>query len=120
MVACLLFIFQLPLSGNSHLLRNITQRLLVNIIIAIMERDRSFHTLDQSRVPGLREQGDWFPRGHTMRIFFRATMFIHNFQFGLAESLALYAVATLVGSARIYIGAHYPRDVLAGIALGSV
>ena len=92
---------QLPLSGNSHLLRNIIQWLLVNIIIAITERDRFCLTLDQTRVTGLREQGDSFPSGDTMRIFFRATMFIHNFQFGVAESLALYAVATLVGSTRI-------------------
>ena len=38
----------------------------------------------------------------------------------MGESIALYAVAALVGFTRIYVGAHYPRDVIAGIVLGSV
>ena len=31
----------------------------------------------------------------------------------------LYAIALLVGITRMYVGAHYPRDVLAGAILGS-
>jgi membrane-associated phospholipid phosphatase len=31
----------------------------------------------------------------------------------------LYALALLVGITRMYVGAHYPRDVLAGAILGS-
>ena len=31
----------------------------------------------------------------------------------------LYATALLVGITRMYVGAHYPRDVLAGAILGS-
>jgi membrane-associated phospholipid phosphatase len=38
----------------------------------------------------------------------------------MVESIALYAVAALVGITRIYVGAHYPRDVIAGVVLGSV
>ena len=30
-----------------------------------------------------------------------------------------YATALAVGITRIYVGAHYPRDVLAGAILGS-
>lgn len=48
------------------------------------------------------------------------TLIIHHFQLGMGESITLYAVAVLVGFTRIYIGAHYPRDVIAGMALGSV
>jgi membrane-associated phospholipid phosphatase len=32
----------------------------------------------------------------------------------------LYTIAFLVGITRMYIGAHYPRDVLAGAILGSI
>jgi membrane-associated phospholipid phosphatase len=32
----------------------------------------------------------------------------------------LYTLAALVAVTRMYIGAHYPRDVLAGAILGSV
>jgi membrane-associated phospholipid phosphatase len=39
---------------------------------------------------------------------------------GAGISIALYTVAALVGFTRIYVGAHYPRDVIAGVVLGSV
>jgi membrane-associated phospholipid phosphatase len=38
----------------------------------------------------------------------------------MGGSIGLYAIAAVVGFTRIYIGAHYPRDVIAGIVLGSV
>jgi membrane-associated phospholipid phosphatase len=53
-------------------------------------------------------------------VFFLVTLFIHHFQLGIPASTALYALAALVGFTRIYVGAHYPRDVLAGVVLGSV
>jgi membrane-associated phospholipid phosphatase len=53
-------------------------------------------------------------------VFFLTALLIHHFQLGAAAAAALYAVAALVGFTRIYLGAHYPRDVIAGIVLGSV
>ena len=69
---------------------------------------------------GVRERGDSFPSGHTTQVFFLTALLIHHFQLGVAAAAALYAVAALVGFTRIYLGAHYPRDVIAGIVLGSV
>ena len=54
------------------------------------------------------------------QIFFLVTLFIHRYQLRLGVSIALYAVAALVGFARIYVGAQYPRDVVAGVVLGSL
>jgi membrane-associated phospholipid phosphatase len=34
-------------------------------------------------------------------------------------TLLVFAAALVVGITRMYVGAHYPRDVLAGIVLGS-
>ena len=98
----------------------LTLWLLVETIKAISVRERPFLTIDKSRVIGWREKGHSFPSGHTSQIFFLTTLFIHHFQPGVIGTAALYAVATLVGFTRIYIGAHYPRDVIAGIVLGSV
>ncbi len=98
----------------------LTLWLLVEIIKALSDRDRPFLTLDKTRVIGWQEKGDSFPSGHTTQIFFLMTLFIHRFQLGMGESIALYAVAALVGFTRIYLGAHYPRDVIAGMVLGSV
>jgi membrane-associated phospholipid phosphatase len=98
----------------------VTLWLLVEIIKALADRDRPFLTLDTARVIGRKERGDSFPSGHTSQTFFLTTLFIQHFQLGLAATIALYALATLVGFTRIYVGAHYPRDVFAGIVLGTV
>ena len=38
----------------------------------------------------------------------------------MPAAVVLYAAAALVGFTRIYVGAHYPRDVITGVVLGSV
>jgi membrane-associated phospholipid phosphatase len=98
----------------------LTLWLMVEMIKSLSKRDRPFHTLEKSRVIGWREKGDSFPSGHTTQIFFLTTLLIHHFQLGMMGTVALYAVATLVGFTRIYVGAHYPRDVVAGLVLGLV
>jgi undecaprenyl-diphosphatase len=56
-----------------------------------------------------------FPSGHTAAAFAIALS-----MFGAAPLLVpiLVGVATLVGWARIYLGVHYPMDVLAGVCVG--
>jgi membrane-associated phospholipid phosphatase len=118
--AFLLFILNYRRLAIEIIFGTLTLWLLVEIIKALSDRDRPFLTLDKTRVIGWREKGDSFPSGHTTQIFFLMTLFIHHFQLGMVETTALYAVAALVGFTRIYVGAHYPRDVIAGLVLGSV
>ena len=119
-VAFLLFMLNYRRLAIVIIFGTLTLWLLVEIIKALSDRDRPFLTLDKTRIIGWREKGDSFPSGHTTQIFFLMTLFMYHFQLGMGESIALYAVAALVGFTRIYIGAHYPRDVIAGIVLGSV
>jgi membrane-associated phospholipid phosphatase len=118
--AFLLFILNYHRLAIEIMFGTLTLWLLVEIIKALSDRDRPFLTLDETRVIGWHEKGDSFPSGHTTQIFFLMTLFIHRFQLGMGESIALFAVAVLVGFSRIYIGAHYPRDVIAGLVLGSI
>ena len=118
--AFILFILNYRRLAIVIILGTLTLWLLVEIIKALSNRDRPFLTLDKTRVIGWRERGDSFPSGHTTQIFFLMTLFILRFQLGITESIALYAIAALVGFTRIYVGAHYPRDVIAGMVLGSV
>jgi undecaprenyl-diphosphatase len=58
-----------------------------------------------------------FPSGHTSTSFACAYVISR-----LAPRLTVYvyALAALIGFSRIYVGVHYPLDVLAGAVLGVV
>jgi membrane-associated phospholipid phosphatase len=101
-------------------LGTITLWLLVESIKALAERDRPFLALEETRIVGWREKGTSFPSGHTTQIFFMATLLILRFNFGVQAALGLYVLAALVGFTRIYVGAHYPRDVVGGATLGII
>ena len=118
--AMLCFIFNYRSLAILVIMGTFTLWLLVELIKAIADRERPFLALENTRVIGLREKGDSFPSGHTAQIFFLTTIFIYYFQLELGVSITLYMVAVLVGFTRIYVGAHYPRDVFAGLVLGSV
>ena len=57
-----------------------------------------------------------FPSGHTSRVFAMATLIA----FGTKRpvGVAMFVFAALVGLSRIYLGLHWPSDVLAGAVLG--
>lgn len=118
--ASLLFLLKYRSAAAEIVLGTFTLWLLVEAIKLLSDRDRPFLRFEQARVVGWREVGDSFPSGHTSQIFFLVTFLIQHFQPGIVLAAALYLLAVLVGFTRIYVGAHYPRDVVAGIVLGSV
>jgi membrane-associated phospholipid phosphatase len=94
--------------------------LVVELLKAIVERTRPFLALEDVRVVGMRERGQSFPSGHTSQAFFMATFLSRAFEIDPLITGLLYATAVMVGFTRIYVGAHYPRDVIAGAILGNV
>jgi len=101
------------------ILGTLTLWMVVVLIKVIAHRSRPFIHLAQARIVGYRPRGRSFPSGHTSQSFFIATLLIQHFHAGVWIALLLYAIAMLVGITRMYVGAHYPRDVLAGAILGS-
>jgi membrane-associated phospholipid phosphatase len=97
----------------------LTLWLVVELVKVLVRRRRPFIRLAQARIVGRRAGGRSFPSGHTGQAFFLATVLAGYFHAGVWTVCLLYALALLVGITRMYVGAHYPRDVLAGAILGS-
>ncbi len=117
-VASLLF-----LSGNRTvayelILGTMVLGLIVQTMKFLIHRTRPYIKLKNIRIVGSRASGQSFPSGHTSQAFFMATILSHYFGIGM-YTFALYTIAGLVGITRIYVGMHYPRDVLGGAMLGT-
>lgn len=102
------------------ILGTMTLWLIVEAIKLVTDRSRPFLVLEGTRIIGPKESGRSFPSGHTSQIFFMATLLYYQLKPDGGQVFALYLIALLVGFTRIYVGAHYPRDVLGGMLLGSV
>jgi len=107
------------LGAYELILGTLTLWIVVELIKALTQRSRpSFH-ITQARIVGSLPIGRSFPSGHTSQSFFIVTLIAQHFELGPGVVILLYAIALLVGITRMYVGAHYPRDVLAGAILGS-
>lgn len=101
------------------LLGTLSLWMIVELVKVLMQRKRPYSFLPDIRILGRRERGHSFPSGHTSQAFFLASLLSHYFFTGIYLSVILYAVAVTIGITRIYVGMHYPRDVLGGIILGT-
>jgi len=118
-LAVVLFVAGLRLLAYELILGTLTLWLVVELVKAMAHRGRPYIRLNQTRIVGRQAGGRSFPSGHTSQAFFLATLMAGYFDAGVWMVCLLYAIALLVGITRMYVGAHYPRDVLAGAILGS-
>jgi membrane-associated phospholipid phosphatase len=119
-IGLILFLAGDRLVAYELILGTLTLWILVELVKALVRRSRPFIRVTQTRIVGYRVGGRSFPSGHTSQAFFMATLMAPHFQVSAWMVFLLYAIALLVGITRMYVGAHYPRDVLAGAILGSV
>jgi membrane-associated phospholipid phosphatase len=118
-IALILFFSGSRTLSYELMLGSLSLWLVVELIKLLVHRSRPFIRLEQVRIVGYRPRGRSFPSGHTSQVFFMTTLIAQHFHLSGWIWIVLYAVAILVGITRMYVGAHYPRDVLAGAILGS-
>jgi diacylglycerol kinase family enzyme len=82
----------------------------------MFRRRRPFIAFVQARVLGPRPKDFSFPSGHTAAAFAGALLFGTHLPLW---SPLFYALACVVGFARIYLGVHYPIDVIIGAIVGT-
>jgi undecaprenyl-diphosphatase len=92
--------------------------LLINnyLIKNLVQRPRPFVTFEELRIIIPTPSEYSFPSGHTASSFAAASVFYRH----LPKKLGIPAIvlAGLIGASRLYVGVHYPTDVLAGIITG--
>ncbi|SHH95264.1 phosphatase PAP2 family protein [Sporanaerobacter acetigenes] len=113
-----LFIFgknKMRLIGLEGLASLTLSQIFVQILKRSLERERPFNRFDSVNRFNIVLKDYSFPSGHTTASFSIATVMALNFPY---IAIPVLLIALLVGTSRMYLGVHYPTDVLAGIAVG--
>lgn len=112
---------RLGVPGSGPAVRAIVPSVIVSTWVAeypvkaYFRRRRPFIDVVRALVVG-KEPGSWsFPSGHTCAAFAAAWIMSRYWP---RTRLLVFGLASMLGYSRIYVGAHYPGDVITGAALG--
>ena len=105
--------------GISVLLALLINLCITNISLKnIIARPRPFNVNPELMTPIKHPSSFSFPSGHTSGSFTAALVLFHL----MPKKIGVPAVvlATMIGFSRMYVGVHYPTDVLGGIVVGII
>ena len=90
--------------------------LLVDAVIKpAVDRARPFEALDDVRVVHTRPMTASFPSGHAASAFAGAVAMTRLWP---AARVAFFVLATLIAFSRVYLGVHFPIDIVSGALVG--
>ncbi|MCH8157186.1 MAG: phosphatase PAP2 family protein [Nitrospinae bacterium] len=85
------------------------------VVKDLVARDRPCHALPNVRDIASCSNSFSFPSNHAINSFTAATLLSLSYK---KIAFVLYTIAILIGYSRVYLGVHYPSDVLAGAVCG--
>ena len=89
----------------------------VHVMKQLFPRKRPYLKIESTKIPTNPLQDHSFPSGHTTAIFSVVTPYILSIP---QLAFVLIPIGACVGISRIYLGLHYPSDILAGGMLGTI
>ncbi|MDP3790901.1 MAG: phosphatase PAP2 family protein [Candidatus Omnitrophota bacterium] len=87
---------------------------IVTVLKVFIARPRPFVALANVIFLGPTERGYSFPSNHTTMAFMTVSLLASHFK----KYILFYSFAALVAFSRVYMGVHYPIDVLSSAILG--
>jgi undecaprenyl-diphosphatase len=93
----------------------LSDQLCNNLLKPLIGRSRPCNVLDNIHLLINCTKAYSFPSSHAMNIFTGCILLSYNYR---KIKVVLLIIAILVSYSRIYVGVHYPFDVLAGVTLG--
>jgi undecaprenyl-diphosphatase len=104
-------------AGFALLFGSVIQVILQQIIKNLFSRQRPYVSHEEISIVINPPDRFSFPSGHTAGAFVLVFFFWYFYPFLFVPMLV---IATLIAFSRMYLGLHYPTDVMAGVVLGYI
>lgn len=86
-----------------------------SVIKPLVVRERPCRTLEGVRLLVDCGSGKSFPSSHAVNMFAAAVVFSYGYR---RWAWAFYSIAAVIAVSRVFVGVHYPSDILGGALIG--